>query len=73
MTNGCDWNKKICVNAAKNGHIEVLKWNIDNGCNYNITIFREIVNTLLESQINELVLIDTLTWLSNKYLEKINK
>ena len=23
---GCSWNKQICNNAAKNGHLEVLQW-----------------------------------------------
>ena len=30
--NGCPWNEYTCTYAAKNGHLDVLKWARENGC-----------------------------------------
>jgi hypothetical protein len=30
--NGCPWDEETCSYAAKNGHLEVLKWARLNGC-----------------------------------------
>jgi uncharacterized protein YabN with tetrapyrrole methylase and pyrophosphatase domain len=30
--NGCPWDKWTCAEAAKGGHLEVLKWMRENGC-----------------------------------------
>lgn len=30
--NGCPWNELTCIFAARYGHLEVLKWAIENGC-----------------------------------------
>jgi uncharacterized protein YabN with tetrapyrrole methylase and pyrophosphatase domain len=30
--NGCPWDEKTYANAAKNGHLEVLKYAQENGC-----------------------------------------
>jgi hypothetical protein len=32
MTNGCPWDSYTCSTAARNGHLEVLKWTRANGC-----------------------------------------
>ncbi len=33
--NGCDWNAKTCVRAAKTGRLKILKWARKNGCDWN--------------------------------------
>ena len=30
--NGCEWNADVCAEAARGGHIDVLKWAHRNGC-----------------------------------------
>lgn len=30
--NGCPWNEKACMYAAKGGHLETLMWLEENGC-----------------------------------------
>ena len=30
--NGCEWDSFTCSCAAENGHLEVLKWAKENGC-----------------------------------------
>jgi hypothetical protein len=30
--NGCPWNELTCSEAAKGGHLEVLRWARQNGC-----------------------------------------
>jgi hypothetical protein len=30
--NNCPWDTKTCYQANKNGHSEVLKWAVSNGC-----------------------------------------
>lgn len=34
----CLWNEKVCAAAAKNGHLGVLQWALDNGCTHDIRI-----------------------------------
>ena len=34
IENGCDWDVETCANAAKGGHLEVLKWARENGCKW---------------------------------------
>ncbi len=33
--NGCDWNSRTCVRAAKTGRLKILKWARKNGCGWN--------------------------------------
>jgi len=30
--NGCGWDMYTCINAKKNGHLQVYDWAIQNGC-----------------------------------------
>jgi hypothetical protein len=30
--NGCPWNEKVCSNAARGGHVDVLRWARENEC-----------------------------------------
>jgi hypothetical protein len=30
--NGCLWNSDTCERGAEGGHLEVVKWAIENGC-----------------------------------------
>jgi len=34
--NGCPWGNFVCEEAVMNGHLDLLKWAIDNGCPYNV-------------------------------------
>lgn len=33
--NGCTWNKYICFSAIMGGHMDILKYLHENGCNFN--------------------------------------
>ena len=32
---GCAWDEGTCSEAARGGHLDVLKWARENGCNWN--------------------------------------
>ena len=34
--NGINWNEKVCLVAAMNGHLEVLKWAREKGCPWDL-------------------------------------
>jgi hypothetical protein len=38
------WNRYTAEVATSNGHLEVLQWCLENGCEYDITSLMEIVN-----------------------------
>jgi len=38
--NGCPWDERTCLAAAKGGHLETLKWARENGCPWNIEAVR---------------------------------
>ena len=33
--NGCYWNEDVCIVAAQQGHLEVLKYAHENSCDWN--------------------------------------
>jgi hypothetical protein len=37
--NDCPWNEWICACAAEYGHLEVLKWAIENGCTWDDELY----------------------------------
>jgi len=37
--NGCVWSGWTCAYAAMNGHIDVIEWAIENGCNHDRILF----------------------------------
>ena len=44
----CTWNADTCAIAAKNGHVKLLKWCMENGClwDYRVAIYAEKYNHL---------------------------
>jgi hypothetical protein len=29
---GCEWDAEVCYQAARNGHVDTLRWLLENGC-----------------------------------------
>jgi len=36
---GCKIDNEVCINVAKNGHLEILKWAYEKGCKINIGVY----------------------------------
>ncbi len=43
---GYDWDESTCINAALEGHNEILRWACRNGCPMSATTFVAIVSSL---------------------------
>ena len=36
-----DWDSCTCSNAARNGHLDVLKWAQENGCFFDLSLWEQ--------------------------------